>query len=84
LLDLGAIMRYIIFSLLYSLLIFAKSATCNELGLIRIGYIEFPPLYITTAQGRAQGDLVELLDKVVTNAGYNYTTTQLQPIQLKE
>lgn len=52
-------------------------AHAGEARTIRMGYIEFPPVFYTDADGVAQGLLVDLARKVVPAAGYRLETVSL-------
>ncbi|MDM8516347.1 transporter substrate-binding domain-containing protein [Desulfobacterales bacterium HSG16] len=39
---------------------------------VKLGYIEFPPLFSTDENGKSAGILIDLADKVLTRAGYQW------------
>lgn len=47
-----------------------------------LGYIEFPPYTYTNKQGEAEGIELELADKLVSSAGYQFETTSLPATRL--
>jgi len=49
---------------------------------VKVGYVEFPPLFSTSNDGSAQGELVDLLDKVLNRAGYQYVVSPYPPKRL--
>ncbi|MCB9480781.1 MAG: transporter substrate-binding domain-containing protein [Desulfobacteraceae bacterium] len=58
-----------IFLLLISLLFFAN--LCYSASL-KVGYIEFPPVFSTNSDGKPEGILIDLAGKVLPEAGYEW------------
>lgn len=58
-----------------SLPISSMASNNKPLPMVRIGYVEFPPVASTNEQGKAEGTVIDILDKVLRHAGYNYSTT---------
>lgn len=71
--------RRLLFIVVISLLLSLKMAMANENAVavntiedkvIKVGYIEFPPVFSTDQQGNAVGSLISLTQKVLEHAGY--------------
>ena len=44
---------------------------------IKIGYIEFPPMTYTNDQGSPDGIIIDIADKTLNKAGYDWTAKSL-------
>ena len=42
---------------------------------VKVGYIEFPPVFSTNTAGKPEGVLIDLTGKVLEKAGYNWNAT---------
>lgn len=63
-------------------LLSCKAYTAEDLAKIEVGYVEFPPMFSTNTQGVVQGRLADVLDKVITHAGYEFSAVALPPKRL--
>lgn len=46
-----------------------------EKQVLKIGYIEFPPVFFTNENGEPEGNLISLAGKVLPRAGYDWTAS---------
>lgn len=60
--------------------LFQHPAHADDIQTIRMGYIEFPPVFYTDDNGAPQGLLVDLAREVVPAAGYDL---ELRPLPVK-
>ncbi len=56
-----------------SLFLLVGAGLASAAKTVEIGYIEFPPVFSTNAQGEAEGFLIDLADQVLTRAGYEWS-----------
>lgn len=53
--------------------------TPSDAKSIKVGYIDFPPLLFINNHGKAQGILINILEKTLAHANYQYTFTLYPP-----
>jgi polar amino acid transport system substrate-binding protein len=56
----------------FSLIFFA--GLCHP-ATLKVGYIEFPPVFSTTPEGKPEGILIDLAAKVIPEAGYDWNAS---------
>ncbi len=63
--------RFLVFILLW----LACFPAVSDAGKIRMAYIESPPYYSTNKAGKAEGLIIDILDKVMKQVGYDWDAT---------
>lgn len=66
--------RLLLVGILITLNLSANDAVNDEANTIALGYIEFPPVFSTNSQGKAEGMLIDLAALVLSRAGYQWKT----------